>query len=167
MATGQLFYLMAAGLLLACVTGALLHSSRGALSWPDTLWVMGIFLLLAGLYVLVGYGLRSLSAWSRFGAGGLTLLCLSSIIINPALQHPFVFSVAVIRMFAMPIGLVITIYAAYLTLYGKGAKVLSPEYRQVIADTPRINYTFSKVFLVAGIVLATVQSLKVLAVFIG
>ncbi len=167
MATGQLFYLLAGGLLLACVTGSLLHSSRGVLSWPDTLWVMGVFLMLAGLYAVVGYGLRSFAPWSRYGAGGLALLCLSSVIINPEIHHPVIFSVAVIQKFAMPIGIIITLYAAYLTLFGKGAKVLSPEYRQVISATPETHYAFSKVFLVAGIILVTVQSLKVLTVFVA
>jgi hypothetical protein len=166
-ATGQLYYLIALGLGLASVTGVILRPWRGVFSWPDTLWVAMVFIVLAGLYALVGYGLRSLARWSRYGAGGLAMLCLSSVIINPTIQHPVIFSVALIQMFAMPIGIIITLYAAYLALFSKGATVLSPEYQQVIKDTPEIRYTFSRIFLVLGIVLVSVQSLKVLMVFTG
>lgn len=167
MATGQLYYLVALGLMLAALSGVGLRNWRGVLSWPDTLWVAGVFAGLGGLYAVVGYGFRSLAPWARYGAGGLALLCLSSLIINPAVQHPVVFSVAIIRMFAMPVGIVITLYAAYLTLFAKGEMVFSRAYRQVINDTPEVGYTFSKVFLALGIFLVSVQSVKVLMVFTG
>lgn len=167
MAMGQLYYLLAFGLLLASFSGVFLRQWRGVLSWPDTLWVAGVFIVLAGLYALVGYGFRSLARWSRYGAGGLAMLCLSSLIINPAVQHPLVLSVALVRMFAMPVGIVITLYAAYLALFAKGAVVLSREYRQIVTSAPKTEYTFSKLFLTLGIVLASVQSLKVLMIFTG
>lgn len=166
-ATGQLYYLMALGLILAAFSGVFIRQWRGVLSWSDTLWVAGVFSGLAVGYAVVGHGLRMLAKWAPFGAGGLALLCLASVIINPAVQHPVVFSVAVIRFFAMPIGIVITLYAAYLALFAKGKVVFSADYRQVIADTPQVQYAFTKVFMVAGIVLSTVQAIKVLMVFTG
>ncbi|HSI09656.1 MAG: hypothetical protein ACAH89_05965 [Rariglobus sp.] len=167
LAVGQLYYLMAFGLVLAAITGVALHGTRGVLSWPDTLWVAGVFVAVAVLYAAVGYGFRKLATWSRYGVGALALLCLSSLIINPEVHHPAVFSVAVIRFFAMPVGVILTVYGAYLALTKKGATVLSADYRQVVADTPEVSYVYSRVFLAAGIVLMVVQSLKVLSVFIG
>jgi len=167
LAIGQLYYLMAFGLFLASVTGMALHSSRGVLSWPDTLWVAGVFTGLAALYAVVGYGLRNLATWSRFGAGALALICLLSVFINPEMHHPVVFSIAVIRFFAMPVGIILTLYGAFLTLTKKGAMVLSADYRQVVADTSEVSYVYSRVFMAGGVVLMVVQSLKVLSVFIG
>jgi hypothetical protein len=166
MATGLLFYLIALGLMLAVVSGVALKPWKSALSWPDTLWVGAVFAGLALFYAIVGHGLRSLATWSRYAAGALTMLCLSSLIINPTLQHPVVLSVALIRVFALPVGIVITLYAAYLALFGKGAVVLSPTYRALAAQAPQ-DYRLTKVFLAMGIVLVTVQSLKVLMIFTG
>jgi hypothetical protein len=166
MATGLLFYLMALGLMLAVISGVALKPWKSALSWSDTLWVGAVFASLAVFYAIVGHGLRSLATWSRYAAGALTMLCLSSLIINPALQHPVVLSVALIRVFAMPIGIVITLYAAYLALFGKGSVVLSPAYRAIAVQSPQ-DYRLTKVFLATGIVLVTVQSLKVLMIFTG
>lgn len=167
LAVGQLYYLMAFGLLLAAGTGVALHSSRGVLSWPDTLWVAGVFAVVAVLYAAVGHGFRKLAPWSRYGAGALALLCLSSVIVNPGIHHPVVFSVAVIRFFAMPVGVILTVYGAYLALTKKGATVFSADYRRVIGETPEVTYVYSRVFLAAGLVLMVVQSLKVLSVFVG
>lgn len=167
MATGQLYYLLGVGLFLAALTGVILRQWRGVFSWPDTFWVAGVFAGLGLLYAVVGYGLRQLAGWARFGAGGLALLCLASVIVNPAVHHPVVFSVALISMFAMPAGIVITLYAAYLALFGKGKVVFSEDYRQAIVATPEVRYTFSKLFLAVGIALVAVQSLKVLTVFTG
>jgi hypothetical protein len=137
------------------------------LSRADTLWVAGVFVAVAVLYAAVGHGFRKLATWSRYGVGALALLCLSSLIINPEVHHPAVFSVAVIRFFAMPVGVILTVYGAFLALTKKGATVLSADYRQVVADTPGVSYVYSRLFLAAGIVLMVVQSLKVLSVFIG
>lgn len=167
LAVGRLYYLMAFGLLLAAGSGVALHSSRGVLSWPDTLWVAGVFAGVAALLAAVGRGFCMLAPWSRYGAGALALLCLSSLIINPAIHHPLVFSVAVIRFFAMPIGVILTVYGAYLALTKKGATVFSADYRRTIGETPEVTYVYSRVFLVAGGVLMVVQSLKVLSVFVG
>lgn len=167
LATGQLYYLLALGLFLASGTGVVLRQWRGVLSWRDTLWVAGVFAGLAVLYAVAGYGLRTLARWSPYAAGGLALLCLSSVIINPAVQHPVVLSVALIRMAALPVGLIITLYGAYLVLFKKGVIVLSDDYRRAIAATPEVTYAFSRVFLGTGIVLVTVQCLKVLMVFTG
>jgi hypothetical protein len=165
-ATGLLYHLLALGLFLAACTGVVIHPWRGVLSWTLTLWVAGVFVALAALYAAVGYGFRTLRGWSGYAAGGLALLCLSSLIINPAVQHPVVFSVALIRMFALPVGIIITLYGAYLTLFAKGKMVLSPSYRASATGEVK-TYTLSKLFLATGIVLVSVQSIKVLMVFTG
>lgn len=166
-ATGLIHQLLALGLFLAASSGILLRIWRGALSWRDTLWVGAVFIALAALYWAVGHGLRKLAFWSGYAAGGLALLCLSSVIINPSVHHPVVFSVAVIRMFALPIGIIITLYGAYLTLVAKGKVVLDRDYRQANPASEGGDLTFSKIFLVAGIALACVQSLNVLMIFTG
>jgi uncharacterized membrane protein (DUF2068 family) len=166
-ATGLIYQLLALGLFLAATTGILMRNWRGTLSWNHTLWVGGVFIALAALYFVVGHGLRKLASWAGYAAGGLALLCLSSVIINPAVQHPFVFSVAVIRVFALPVGIIITLYGAYLTLVAKGKVVLNRDYREANLAAGESDLTFSKVFLAVGIVLACVQSLNVLMIFTG
>ena len=167
MATSLLFHLIALGLSLAVVSGVAIKPWRSALSWPETLWIGGVFAGLAIFFAVAGSGLRRLATWSRYVVGALAMLCLSSLIINPAVQHPIVLSVAMIQVFAMPAGIVLTLYAAYLALYSKGAVVLSPAYRKVVAEAPHEDYKPTKVFLAMGIVLVTVQSLKVLMIFTG
>lgn len=166
-AAGLLHYLLASGLALAAITGVALHRWKGALPWSDTLWVGGVFLVFAGLLSIVGHGFHRLKAWAGFASGGLALLCLMSLILNPEVRHPLVLSIAVIRNFALPVGIIITLYGAYLTLFAKGKRVLASDYRTAVVNRPEMQLALSKPFLAAGLLLSTAQSLKVLMIFIA
>ena len=165
MMVGQLYYFIGLGLALCAITGVFMKSMGAALSWPDILGVVGVILALGAAYAVVGYGLRSLYMWSRYAAALLTLLCLASLRVNSQVQGYAATVLSLVGMFAMPIGIVITVYAAYLALSPKGAIVFSNDYRRVIASTPEIQYTFARVFLVAGILLVAVQSFMLIPVF--
>jgi hypothetical protein len=165
MMVGQLYYFIGMGLTLCAVTGVLMKSFGAALPWSGTLGVAGVIVVLGALYALVGYGLRSLYVWSRYAAAFLALLCLASLRVNSQVQGYAATTLNLVGMFAMPIGIVLTGYAAYLALSPKGAVVFSRDYRRVIEATPEIQYTFAKVFMVTGVLLVAVQSFMLVPVF--
>jgi hypothetical protein len=72
----------------------------------------------ATLQLIAGIGLRRLQGWSRIPAA----------------------IVAAVSMVSVPIGTVIGIYILYLLFSPKGAKVLSAEYREIVALTPDMRY---------------------------
>jgi len=165
MMVGQFYYLIGLGLFLCALTGLLIKYFGAVLSWSDTLGVAGVFLCLGVVYAVVGYGFRSLSTWSRYAGAVLAILCLASLKTNTAVQGYASTVLALVEMFAMPIGIVFTLYAAYLVMSPKGSIVFSKQYRKVIADTPEIRYTFREALAVVGIFLIAVQSFMLLAVF--
>jgi len=165
MMMGQLYYFIGLGLLFSAVSGLIMKQCGAVLSWPDTLGVVGVLLFLGAAYALVGYGFRTLSVWSRYGAAVLALLCLASLRVNSTVEGFAATALALVGLFAMPIGIVITFYAAYLAMAPKGAVIFSGDYRKVIAGTPEIQYSFAKVFVVVGIFLVGVQSFMLLPVF--
>jgi len=165
MMIGQLYYFIGLGLLFCAVSGLIMKQFGTVLSWSDTLGVAGVLLVLGAVYALVGYGFRSLSVWSRYGAAVLALLCLASLKVNSTVEGFASTALTLVGQFAMPIGIVITLYAAYLVMSPKGAVIFSGNYRKVIADTPEIQYSFAKVFVVVGIFLVGVQSLMLLPIF--
>ena len=70
------------------------------------------------LQLISGIGLRQLQGWARIPAA----------------------IVAAVAMTNVPIGIVIGIYILYLLFSPKGSKVLSAEYRDIVALTPEIRY---------------------------
>lgn len=77
-----------------------------------------IYGLIGWLYIWLGQGLRELQEKVRL------LLTVF----------------AVIGLLGFPIGTVISLYFLYLLHSEKGKRVMSPEYRQVVAATPHIKY---------------------------
>ncbi|CAM3095205.1 hypothetical protein [Rariglobus hedericola] len=167
LATGQLYYFMAAGLVLAALTGVIVKPWHGAFTWPHTLWAAGVFAGLGALYAVVGYGFRTLAPWSRYAVGALALICIASMITRPEGQPALIVSIALIKIFALPVGLLITLYGVYLAYCPQGKQILSKNYQQVVADTPKVKFGFSKIFLVVAILLASVQAVRVLMIFIN
>ena len=70
------------------------------------------------LQLIAGIGLRQLQGWSRIPAA----------------------IVAAVSMVSVPIGTVVGIYILYLIFSPKGSRVLSAEYRQIVALTPDMRY---------------------------
>lgn len=80
-----------------------------------------IVLALGILSVFLGWGLRKLKAWARVGATVMS----------------------VIGLLGFPIGTLINGLALYYLLSKKGSMVFSPQYKEVIADTPHVKYKTS------------------------
>lgn len=76
------------------------------------------------LQLISGIGLRQLQGWSRIPA---TI-------------------VAAVSMVSVPVGTVIGVYVLYLLFSPKGSKVLSAEYRDIVALTPELHYRTSRRF---------------------
>jgi hypothetical protein len=93
------------------------------------------------LQLISGIGLRQLRGWSRIPAA----------------------MVAAVSMFAIPIGTIVGIYILYLLFIPKGSKVLSAEYRDIVALTPDIRYRTPRWFWI--LVLAVMLILAGLVVF--
>jgi hypothetical protein len=96
------------------------------------------------LQLISGIGLRQLRGWARIPAA----------------------IVAAVLMAFIPVGTVIGIYILYLLFSPKGSKVLSAEYRDIVALTPDIRYRTPRWFwiLIATVMLALV-GLVVFALF--
>jgi hypothetical protein len=107
------------GAILMIVSGSILLVS-GSKEFEPT--VSAVFVLLGGLYVAVGIALRRLRKWSRIVA---TIF-------------------ACIGLLGFPVGTLISAYILYLLLSAKGTMVFSPEYKQIIAETPHVKYQSSK-----------------------
>lgn len=101
-----------------------------------------------GLGVLQGFmasGLRKLKPWARWAA--------------------VVFSV--LGLIGFPIGTLISAYFLYLLLSEKGTMVFSPEYKDIIAQTPHIKYQTSRVLLVVLILFLVLFLTLIAALLIG
>lgn len=93
--------------------------------------VFVIYIALGSLQAALAIGLKRLRPWARWTS--------------------VVFSA--IGLLGVPIGTLISIYILYLLLSKKGEYVFSPQYQQVIAATPHIQYRTSWVLLVLLLVL--------------
>lgn len=119
---GLLYLLGAVGVTLSLVGmfGAFAFgSSRGSSSvgGPEML-MMGLFVLIGVTQFFAGWGLRKLRPWAKVPAAIL----------------------AGVSMINIPIGTLIGGYILYLLFSAKGKVVLSPEYAEIIAQTPHIRY---------------------------
>ncbi|MEK7952065.1 hypothetical protein [Luteolibacter soli] len=87
------------------------------------------------LQIIAGIGLRQLQGWARIPAA----------------------IVAAVSMTSVPIGTIVGLYILYLLFSPKGSKVLSAEYREIVAVTPDMRYRTPRWFwifiLVAVLVL--------------
>jgi hypothetical protein len=110
---------------------------------------IGAFELLAILVLtsqlFIGNGLRRLRRWARWPATAL----------------------AAIGLLGFPIGTLISAYFLYLLISPKGGMVLSPEYQQVIAETPHIRHRTSRVLVALLILLIFVIFFLVVGLLVG
>lgn len=93
------------------------------------------------LQLISGIGLRQLQGWSRIPAA----------------------IVAAVAMTNLLIGTVIGIYILYLLFSPKGSKILSAEYREIVALTPDIRYRTPRWFWI--LILAVILIFAGLIVF--
>jgi hypothetical protein len=104
----------------------------------------GICMVLAALLLFwLAYGLRNLNERSR--------------------KSFFVFGLLGLLVF--PIGTMVNGYLLYLLLSVKGKRVLSPEYRQVIAATPHIRY--KSPWILGVVIVGTAIAIPVLIIYLA
>lgn len=124
---GTLYYLGAIILSLAFLSYAVTTSQilrTGTLGGYELALLIGSGLLILGLIVLqwkLAGGLRKLRPWVRIPI--------------------IIFSV--IGLIGFPLGTIISGYILYLMLAAKSKMIFSPEYQQIIAETPHIRYKSS------------------------
>ncbi|RYD47808.1 MAG: hypothetical protein EOP83_27455 [Verrucomicrobiaceae bacterium] len=80
--------------------------------------MLGVFVVIGAAQLFAGWGLRKLRPWAKIPAAILAGISLLSI----------------------PVGTVIGGYILYLLFSAKGRMVLSPEYADIIAQTPHLRY---------------------------
>lgn len=114
---------------------------------------LGVFLVVMGVVALsltvlqfwAGIGVRNLNPVARIGAG----------------------VVAAIGLLGFPLGTLISAYFLYLLFSQKGVYVFSPEYKEIIAQTPHIKYKTSIVVWILLALLILVLVLAFSAFFVG
>lgn len=89
--------------------------------------IAAVLILLGITQFVVAIGIRKLYPWSRIPATFLSVCSL----------------------FAVPMGTLVGTYMLYLLLSKKGTMVFSPEYKEVIAQTPHMKYKTSPVVWIA------------------
>lgn len=111
-------YLLGGGLSLLYVAGLLFALTNSQGGSDDFLKVvLPITFVIGGVYLAVGFGMRSLS---------------------PGVKIPAVI-LSALAIFSFPCGTLLGIYAIYLVLSHKGSVVFSDEYKDVIAATPHVK----------------------------
>ena len=143
---GFLYLLGAVGMILSIVGifGAFVAgSSRGASSvGGQEIVMLGIFVLVGVTQLFAGWGLRKLRPWAKVPAAILAGISLLSI----------------------PIGTLIGAYILYLLFSVKGRVVLSPEYADIVAQTPHLRYRTSRWVWIALLVVVLLIVAGVVAV---
>lgn len=104
---------------------------------------LAIAVVLTLLEFVSGYGLRRLAPWSRIPAG---LLC-------------------VVSLFRLPFGTLFGAYGLYLVFCSKGRMILSPQYREIVDQTPQVRYRSSPVVKIALIIFLLIIAGVVWSVF--
>lgn len=142
---GSLYYLGAILLSLGFFgyIGTIFSSSgKGAAGGSELALLIGGALVMLGLIILqwmLARGLRNLRPWVR----------IPTIILS------------IIGLLGFPLGTLISGYVLYLMLSAKSKMVFSPEYRQIITDTPHLRYrtSFLKTLLIVILVVAAFMAI--------
>lgn len=114
----------------AAVTGA-----TGATA--EMLFILAIAVLLGGVQVVAGVGLRRMRKWVKAPVG----------------------AIATLGLFNFPVGSLLNAYVLYLVFSRKGAMVLSEKYAEVVRQTPHIKYKTSiVVWILLGLVVTAVAA---------
>ena len=131
------------------------------------LGVLGLLLLFGGVAFGGGIGGQEMVVLVLFGGIGVVQLIAGLGLRRLSSTSRVLGSViAGIGLIGFPIGTLISAYILYLLLGAKGKVVFSPEYQQVIAQTPHIKYRTSKVVWVLLIVVLLIIVLGLVALFI-
>jgi len=130
---GLLYYFMGGVMVLAPIMALVLKTvARMGLAEA----ISGVCYLALGLLVLaIGWGLRGLRPWTRVPVGILSGIGL--------MLFP---SGALISAYVLY--LVINAYILYLVFSPRGATVFSPEYREIIRQTPHVTYQLSRLTVI-------------------
>lgn len=112
----------------------------------ESVILIGGLLVLVGLAQgVVGFGLRRLRPWTKIPVG----------------------VISGIGLLGIPLGTIINGYILYLMFSEKGSRVLSPEYQEIIRETPHIKYQTSIIVKILLVLLLCIIGLALLAVFLG
>jgi hypothetical protein len=114
-AVGLLYYL---GGIAVTVGGLVMLAGLRGL---EGVWMVVLLLLLGGVQVFAGWGVRALRAWGR-GVGSV---------------------LSAIGLLGFPVGTLINTYILYLFFSKKGRTIFSPPYHDIIAATPEVKYRTS------------------------
>lgn len=125
---GRLYYVAGGCLLLAAIATVVLRQTG------EGLRIASFFAMLAAGHAFAAYLLRRLDARARYSASLM----------------------AVLGLMAIPIGTVLGAYLLYLVHAPKGRRVLSPEYRDVVAKTPEFQCRVANSGMALGVVLVAV-----------
>jgi tellurite resistance protein TehA-like permease len=131
---GRLYYVAGASLLLAAVTIMVLRQTG------EGLRIASFFGMLAAGHAFAAYLLLRLDARARFSASAMAL----------------------VGLLAIPIGTVLCGYLLYLVHSTKGRRVLSPEYRAVVAKTPEFTCRVTNAAFALGAALVVVAIYQLL-----
>jgi hypothetical protein len=140
---GAVFVILMAGVMIAGSLGSMASQSGqgGAALMSAALGI--VFLVIAGLQIWAGIGVRRLQPWSRIVAGVLSG----------------------IGLLGFPLGTAINAYILYLLFSKKGTTIFSDGYKEVIRQTPDIKYRTSIIVWVALGVLLFIFALGLMAYF--
>ncbi len=128
---GRLYYVAAACLLITAITIVVMRQNG------EGLRIASFFGMLAAGHAFAANMLLKLDARARFSASVMAL----------------------VGLFAIPIGTILCGYLLYLVHSAKGRMILSPEYRDIVAKTPEFKCRVTN----AGFALAS--ALVVVAIF--
>jgi len=115
---GFLYYL--GGIVILCsLVGVFsaLSAGSGGLGAAETAYI-ALPIAMALVQFFAGWGLRRLAPWSRIVAGILS----------------------VFGLVYWPVGTIISAYSLYLIFSAKGRMIFSPQYREIVAQTPHVKY---------------------------
>jgi hypothetical protein len=140
---GVLYFIGACFLVLVGVMSLLQPSSPVTDAFSAIFAIL--FFLIGAAQFAVAIGLRRLKSWARPIAGLF----------------------AVVGLIGFPIGTIINAYILYLLFSKKGKTVFSPEYQEVIAQTPHIKYRTSIIVWIALGILVLLILFGVVGIFLG
>jgi hypothetical protein len=142
---GVLYYL--GGGMMALASFGLLVAAVSASKTPAVEMTIGIFYgLFAAAFITVGRGLRTLRPWVRIPVGILSG----------------------IGLLGVPLGTLINGYILYLIFCEKGSTVFSPQYAEVIRQTPHVKYrTALWLWILLAVLIAIVVVVIVSALTFG
>jgi hypothetical protein len=131
--------------------------SAGSLAYNSVFAIAGI---------IAGFGLRKLRPWARLLTIVLSVISLLSSLLAVGVSFQ-AGGAAVGAVFAgLAIGGAINAYIIYLMASSKGRMVFSPEYKEVIAQTPGIKYRSKVLLIFLLIILALIVVGGLAAVFL-